>query len=328
MGGTFDILHRGHRLLLDAAFADAKRDVFIGMTDDAYAMHGRSRKVRPYGAREAALRTFLGSRGYAARAEIGPISDVYGRALEPTFTHIAITHETQRGADRINAERERIGLKPLAPILAPFAIADDGLPVKATRVAAGEIDPEGRLPSPVSVVVGSENPVKIQAAERAFALAFGGARVVGAAVASEVPDQPREAETWEGAKARARAARDLDLDASFAVGLEAGLFTVPGIGVFDVHVACVIDRAGRATMGHGPGFILPPRALAALEESGTTVGDAIGALAGDPDIGRRTGAIGFLTADRVTRSDLGEAAIQAALVPRSRPDLYDLSIEG
>ncbi|MEK6911713.1 MAG: adenylyltransferase/cytidyltransferase family protein, partial [Candidatus Thermoplasmatota archaeon] len=40
MGGTFDILHVGHKALLDAAFA-LGGEVFIGLTTDAMARQTR-----------------------------------------------------------------------------------------------------------------------------------------------------------------------------------------------------------------------------------------------------------------------------------------------
>ncbi len=326
MGGTFDVLHRGHRLLLDTAFKDPQHHVFIGVTDDAFAARGRDRKVRTAEARVAALRAFLDTRGYGDRAEVAVIHDVFGRALEPLFTRIVVTRETAGGAAAINAERAGRGVAPLEVVFAPYALADDGLPVKATRVARGEVDADGRLAMPVRVSLGSSNPVKRDATASAFARVFGGAKVMGHDVASGVPDQPRGDETWTGALARARAARALDPEASFAVGIEAGLIDQAG-RVFDVHIAAVLDRGGRVTWGHGPGFQLPEAALHEVEKHGRTVGDAIGDLAGDPDIGRGEGAVGFLSRGRVDRLDLAREAVLAALVPRIRPDLYGLAEE-
>src|SRR5437764_9754180 len=48
MGGTFDVLHRGHRALLDAAFAAGDQGVSVGVTTDAFANAHRQRTVRPY----------------------------------------------------------------------------------------------------------------------------------------------------------------------------------------------------------------------------------------------------------------------------------------
>jgi pantetheine-phosphate adenylyltransferase len=144
MGGTFDVLHRGHHALLDTAFAHGDDGVSIGVTTDAFANSRRSRLVRPYAERVDALEVFLAARGYAGRATIIPIADAFGFALEPEYDAIAVTTETASTADLINAERAVRGLSPLALLVAPYVLADDGEPIKATRIRLGEIDEDGR----------------------------------------------------------------------------------------------------------------------------------------------------------------------------------------
>ena len=78
----------------------------------------------------------------------------------------------------------------------------------------------------MKVIVASKNPVKIGAASEAFSAVFPGASidVSGIAVDSGVGDQPdSDAETREGARARALRARDAAPDADFWVGLEGGV---------------------------------------------------------------------------------------------------------
>src|SRR5438094_3458159 len=201
MGGTFDVLHRGHRALLDAAFAAGHEGVSIGVTTDAFANARRQRTVRPYAERAADLAAFLQQRGYAPRAEIRPIDTPAGFALEPRFTAICVTDETAASAAAINAERLRLGLPTLAVVTAPYVLADDARPIKSTRIRAGEIDAEGRLRRAVRVAVGSDNPVKVEAARRAATRLFGAADVRGFPVDPRVAHQPFEAATWEGATA-------------------------------------------------------------------------------------------------------------------------------
>ena len=324
MGGTFDVLHRGHRALLDAAFAAGDEGVSIGLTSDAFANQRRERRVRPWDARAADLREFLAARGYLPRAEILPIDHPFGFALEARFDAIAATEETVGTAAQINAERRRLGLAPLRVVLAPYILADDARPIKSTRIRNGEVDAEGRLVRPVRVAVGSDNPVKIEAVKVAAMRLFGDADVRGYAVQSGVADQPFEDETWEGARTRARLALARWPEADFGVGIEAGLFDTPAIGgLVDVQACVVLDHAGRFTYGHGPGFSYPADISEELRK-GATVGDVLGRVSGIHDIGKKEGAVGYLARGHVTRTQLTEPAVLMAFLPRLRPELYQL----
>lgn len=324
MGGTFDVLHRGHQALLDAAFAAGDQGVAIGVTTDAFANARRERKVHPYEQRVAALRAFLASRGYLARAEVIPIDHPFGFAMEARFDAIAVTEETAATADAINQERRTRGLRELRVVMAPYILADDARPIKATRIRAGELDAEGHLRRPIRIAVGSDNPAKVEATRLAAARLYGEADVRGFAVKSGVPEQPREAETWEGAHRRAREALAAWPEADLGIGIEAGLLRFPGAqGLFDVQACAVTDRMGRTTWGHGPGFTHPD-AVRAQTDAGRTVGEAFGALSGDPDLGRKEGAVGWLSRGHVTRAQLTEPAVLMALLPRMRPELYGL----
>lgn len=324
MGGTFDVLHRGHHALLDAAFAAGDEGVSIGVTSDAFANARRARTVRSYAERVAELKDFLAARGYLARADVRPIDDAFGFALEPHFDAIAATEETAGAAEAINAERANRGLRPLRVVLAPYILADDARPIKSTRIRNGEVDAEGRITRTVLVAVGSENPVKVEAARRALARLFGRVEARGVAVDSGVPAQPFEDATWEGARTRARLALAALPDADFGVGIEAGLFHVPATGgLLDVQACVVLDRAGRFTYGHGPGFAYPADAQDELRK-GASVGEVLSRVSGVPDIGRGIGAVGWLSRGHLDRAALTEPAVLMAFLPRLRPELYGL----
>lgn len=324
MGGTFDHLHRGHRALIDAAASIPATSLFIGVTSDALASRGRARAVRPLAERLSAVQRFVKERGWS-HVDVAEITDPVGRAMEPQFTHIAVTPETRGRALDISRERERAGLPPLEVVVVPFVLADDGRPVRATRVAAGEVSVEGRLLRPPVVAVGSDNPVKIDAVGRVFGRAFKDPLVKGRKVPSRVAEQPVGEATWTGAKERAHAALASLSGADFGVGIEAGLLRVTKEARwYDVQVCAIVDAGGRVTTGVGPGFEHPPSVTRDVLEGGKTVGDAVGALAGDPDIGRKVGAVGWLSAGALDRTALTESAVLMAMLPRMRPEIYDL----
>ncbi|MHB8605497.1 MAG: pantetheine-phosphate adenylyltransferase, partial [Thermoplasmatota archaeon] len=280
LGGTFDRFHKGHRALLDTALdaAGPSGHVFVGVTTDAFAARGRDRAVRPYAERAAHVINYVRGRPVAARSAvregedanasdasgrvtIAPIDEPLGAvaSLAPETQAIAVTRETAPTAERINAERAKRRLPPLKIVIAPWILADDGLPLKATRVAAGEIDEEGRLARPPRVALGSANPAKLAATRTVFARAWPGATVVGLEVDSKVAPQPIGADTWRGARERAHAALARDAGAVFGVGIEAGLLRTEGADrTFDVQACVIVDRGGRETHGHGAGFTYPP----------------------------------------------------------------------
>src|SRR5438094_778578 len=135
----------------------------------------------------------------------------------------------------------------------------------------------------------------------------------------EAIDEPFDHEAVRGAINRAKAAiREGDL----GVGIEAGLVWSPVLSdYFDVQYCAVVDRSGRLTVGHGPGFAYPAKVLEKVK-AGSTVGEAMERLTGIRGIGSKRGAIGHLTEGRLDRRRLTESAVLMAMVPRIRRDLY------
>ncbi|MEM2529714.1 MAG: phosphopantetheine adenylyltransferase [Candidatus Bathyarchaeia archaeon] len=146
VGGTFDMLHRGHRALLDKAFEIGER-VIIGLTSDSFAkrLH-KPHRIDPYGDRMAALEGFLRSRGYWHRATIVELSDPYGPTIEDgDIEALVVSKRTGEKAEEINRIRIAKGLRPLDLIMVDLVRAEDSKPISTTRIRGGIIDREGRL---------------------------------------------------------------------------------------------------------------------------------------------------------------------------------------
>ncbi len=318
MGGTFDILHDGHKALLGAAFALHPEQVLIGLTTDRFARESRT-AVHPYALRERNLRRFLEARRWRAFA-VEPIDDAFGPADDlADLDVLVVSAERAHVGTDLNAARAAKGLRPLQVRGVPMVLAQDGLPIQSRRIRAGAIDPHGRRLSLLRVHVGSDNPVKLRAVRRVVADVFERVRVTSVPVATGVPEQPVDQQAPVGAMNRARAALT---DADFGVGIEAGLLWDAAVGDYlDVQYCAIVDRAGRVTLGHGPGFEYPPGVIERVK-AGKTVGEAMADLTGVREIGSKFGAIGYLTERRMDRDTLTEAAVLMAMVPRIRRDLY------
>jgi inosine/xanthosine triphosphatase len=321
LGGTFDVLHIGHEALLAKAF-EVGDEVFIGVTSDRLAQRHRTRTVRPFRRRKAALERLLRKHGWTG--VVSEIDHPFGRSLEPMYQAIVVSPETLGRVVEINRARRRRGLRMLKVFTIPFLYAQDGLRISATRIAKKEIRPDGRRRTPLRVAVGTSNRVKVEAVTQAFRTAFPGlaVKVRQIRVRSGVPEQPTEAETYRGAQLRAERALAASHDADYAVGVEAGLMRSAILGRhLDVQYVVILDKEGGRSASHGGGFYYPRH----VEEEilrGRTVSAVLGPIAGDPRLGSTSGAVGFLSKGVVDRRELTRHAVLLALVPRIRRDLY------
>ena len=144
LGGTFDILHEGHKKLIDKAFKIAGKNgfVFIGLTTNKITKRKKIGKIKD---RQKKLEDYLIKKGYFNQALIKPISNKYGPSIVGHFDAIIVSPETCETAEEINSKRTKKGKKPLKIIKIPFVLAQDGKPISSTRILKGEIDENGNI---------------------------------------------------------------------------------------------------------------------------------------------------------------------------------------
>ncbi len=149
-GGTFDVIHKGHHLLIKKAF-EIGDYVLIGVTSDESVIHKKlSERILDYTTRKANLEKLLHEEGYTGRFTIVEIFDPFGPAVtEAKLKAIIIGDEepVRRRTERLNEHRRLNNLDPLEIIVVTYVKADDGRPISSTRIRLGEIETDGRITS-------------------------------------------------------------------------------------------------------------------------------------------------------------------------------------
>lgn len=167
--------------------------------------------------------------------------------------------------------------------------------------------------------VGSGNPVKRRAVERALETTDGDGTVLDAEleavpVPSGVSEQPvGHAETLTGAENRAAAVLDAGAY-DLGIGIEGGVARFEAAdGLFLVMwaVATDGDRVGR---GSGPSLRLPDRIATRIDE-GEELGPVMDDVLDTTGVAKRGGAAGALTAGSIDRTDALATAVAGALGP-------------
>ena len=172
-----------------------------------------------------------------------------------------------------------------------------------------------------TAAVGSTNPAKVDAVRRSLARLSHECALEAVDVPSGVGMMPLgEAETREGALARARAALERTT-AEVGFGLEGGAILDGDRAWLTAHVVAVTrdGRIGEAAWGR----MRLPRVAAERLRAGEELGDVIDDLFNARESKRQTGAIGLLTEGAVSRTDAFADLVAMACAPFLRPDLYN-----
>ncbi len=141
VGGTFDRLHKGHRLLLTVA-ADLADELLVGLANGPLLSGKRFRElIEPYEIRKRKVEEFLMNLG--VKFEIVRITDPIGPAATCDADAIVVSEETADRAEETNRIRRSMGKKELDVIVVPLVLAQDGQPIRSWRIRAGEISPKG-----------------------------------------------------------------------------------------------------------------------------------------------------------------------------------------
>merc|ERR1711977_132495 len=139
VGGTFDRLHAGHRLLLAVTVATCKQTIYLGITSEALLSKKRNRELlESFESRREHVVEFIRSMNPSLQVAVGVLDDVSCAPMPKQFIiqvasgelgeqkpqavtsegmeGIVVSRETVAGATWINDERKTLGYKPLSVV--------------------------------------------------------------------------------------------------------------------------------------------------------------------------------------------------------------------
>lgn len=131
LGGTFDVLHEGHKALLRKAFSLGQ--VIIGLTSNRMAEESKKRKVRDFKKRKRDLGKFI-SNEFSKKPKIIKIEDRFGPALKQDFDYIVVSPATYKTAVFINKKRKKLGKRSIKIVKINFVRGKNGKPISATEI--------------------------------------------------------------------------------------------------------------------------------------------------------------------------------------------------
>ncbi len=182
----------------------------------------------------------------------------------------------------------------------------------------------------IKVIVGSKNPVKVEAVEVAFRKYWPGSEVVGIEVESGVAAQPMsEAETMNGARQRAYRALEIDESADYGVGIEGGVCDIEE-KLFECAWVCVVkksqiinDKLSNIEGVAGGLYFELPKKIASKIRNGGELGPIMEEIM-KFDVKRTNGAIGVFSKDQLDRKSAYVQIVLSALIKFVSPEWFDV----
>ncbi len=147
MGGTFEVIHKGHLTLLSEAFSVSDK-VIIGLTSDDMALRKGKNLQNNYGKRLEILVKTIEKNFPNNDFEIKKLDNDFGPAvLEKEVQALVVSGETSNQGEILNQLRKQKNLPSVDVVVVPMVLAKDGTRISTTRIKNQEIDYDGNLSS-------------------------------------------------------------------------------------------------------------------------------------------------------------------------------------
>lgn len=175
----------------------------------------------------------------------------------------------------------------------------------------------------MKILIGTQNPGKVQGAKEAFERYFENFDIEGIPVSSNVSDEPVNDEIYIGAKNRVdnliKYSKDNNIDADYFLGIESGITNLLGKWVI-INIAVIKDKNGYESWGTSPAFPVPDKYVKEIIDS--DLGKVMDKIFNQTEIRKGKGGIGFLTHDKISRFDLTRGAFTMALTQFINNDIW------
>ena len=145
LGGTFDIIHAGHLILIGKAISISKKSI-IGLTSDSFIAKTGKEITNNFEERSKNLEKTINDKFPNCSFEIIKLDDDFGPAvIEGNVDALVVSEETSKKGDILNALRKERNLMPVEIITVPMKMASDGNRISSTRIRNSEIDSSGNI---------------------------------------------------------------------------------------------------------------------------------------------------------------------------------------
>ncbi len=135
LGGSFDHLHEGHKILIQTALT-VSRSVVIGLTTGNLLKDKKfSSKIQDYQTRKKNLLEYLESTDKRERVTIIKLNEPYGPPVnEKRYEALVVSQETYKTGLKMNEIRKKKGYPPLILVVIPLIKDEQNKKLSSTTI--------------------------------------------------------------------------------------------------------------------------------------------------------------------------------------------------
>ncbi len=114
LGGTFDHLHAGHKIMITAAAMAARDKLYVGVTGKQMLLKkAYGEALQSIEQRIHAVKEFVALLRPDIQCVVEELSDIYGPSLYADAELLVVSRETEQGGFAVNKKRDEMGLSQL-----------------------------------------------------------------------------------------------------------------------------------------------------------------------------------------------------------------------